>query len=85
MPDTPVVNISTVWTAADALAGGIPMPTSKEVEMTPNAIPSAPSISWAAKPAAMNGTTVRRMEMSSMMSPCRASGYSRVAGSTIYP
>src|SRR3954468_17887663 len=55
MPETPVVNVSTVWTAAEAAAGcigGLPMEISRVVDMTPNAIPRAPSTSCAVKPIA---------------------------------
>ncbi len=56
-PEALVVNISTRWTLADALAGGMPSTlTSKVCEMTPKAMPSAPSIACAAKPTAMNGS-----------------------------
>src|SRR3954471_22979233 len=56
MPETPVVNVSTVWTAAEAAAGcigGLPMAIKRVVDMTPNAIPRAPSTSCAVKPIAM--------------------------------
>jgi hypothetical protein len=42
--DTPVVKLSTVCTLAEAAAGGTPMLTSRVEEITPNAMPSAPSI-----------------------------------------
>ena len=54
MPDAPVVNNSTKCTPADARAGATPMTlTSKVLQMTPKAIPSAPSTNCAAKPTAM--------------------------------
>lgn len=54
MPDAPVVNISTKWTAAEARAGATPMTlTSSVLQMTPKAMPSAPSTNCAAKPTAI--------------------------------
>jgi len=44
-PETAVVAISTVCTPAEAAAGGTPSATRAVVEMTPNAMPSAPSTS----------------------------------------
>jgi hypothetical protein len=40
-----VVKLSTVCTPADAAAGAMPRLKSSVLEMTPNAIPSAPSTS----------------------------------------
>ena len=54
-----MVNVSAVWTPADAAAGGTPMLISKVLEICPNAMPSAPSTSWAAKPIK---TKVRRRD-----------------------
>ena len=42
--DAPVVKISAVCTIALACAGGMPIDSIAVVEMTPNAMPSAPSI-----------------------------------------
>jgi len=56
-----VVKVSTVCTIADACAGGTPITLTSSVELiTPNAIPSAPSTIWAAKPTAMNGNRAER-------------------------
>ena len=41
----PVVTTSAACTLALAAAGGTPMNSSTDVEMTPNAMPSAPSTS----------------------------------------
>jgi len=55
-PDAAVVKVSTAWTLAEARAGGIPITLTSKVELiSPNAMPSAPSINWAAKPIAMKG------------------------------
>jgi hypothetical protein len=45
-----------VWTPADAAAGGTPVAISSVLEIRPNAIPRAPSMSWAANPIRMNVT-----------------------------
>ena len=50
VPDANVVAISARWTVADAPAALIPRVSSSVVELTPYAMPSAPSISWAKKP-----------------------------------
>ena len=58
MPETAVVKHSTRWTRCDATAGGRPITaTSKVFEITPKAMPSAPSTSCAAKPTAINGSS----------------------------
>jgi hypothetical protein len=51
-PDTPVVTISAACTAALAMAGGAPSSMTAELAMIPNAMPSAPSTSWARNPIA---------------------------------
>ena len=57
MPEVAVVKHSTTWTRCDAMAGGTPnTPTNRVFEITPNAMPSAPSTSWAAKPTPMKGS-----------------------------
>ena len=57
-PDAAVVKVSTAWTLAEATAGGTPITVTNRVELiTPNAMPSAPSMTCAAKPIAMNGST----------------------------
>ena len=48
--EAPVVKTSAVCTSALACAGGIPIASIADVEMTPNAMPSAPSIICAKKP-----------------------------------
>ena len=56
IPDAPVVKVSTKCTLADARAGGTPITlTSKVEQITPKAMPSAPSINCAAKPIRMKG------------------------------
>ena len=56
MPEAAVVKVSTAWTLAEATAGGRPITLTSNVELIrPNAMPSAPSTSCAAKPIAMNG------------------------------
>ena len=50
--DAPVVKISAVCTIALACAGGMPIDSIAVVEITPNAMPSAPSTSCARKPIA---------------------------------
>src|SRR5205085_5126158 len=50
--DPAVVKISAVCTSALACAGGMPIDSIAVVEITPNATPSAPSTSCAAKPIA---------------------------------
>ena len=58
IPDTAVVNTSTTWIRADAVAGGTPITaTSRVLQITPNAMPSAPSTSCAAKPIRMKGNS----------------------------
>ena len=49
-PDTSVVPISLRWMVADAAAGLVPMASSRVVDVTPYAMPRAPSTSWAASP-----------------------------------
>ena len=56
IPEAPVVNTSTAWTLAEAAAGGTPRLTSRVLEITPNAMPSAPSTSCAANPTRMKGS-----------------------------
>ena len=48
--DAPVVKISAVCTIALACAGGRPIESIAVVQITPNAMPSAPSTSCARKP-----------------------------------
>ena len=55
IPEAPVVKTSTAWTLAEAAAGGTPRLISRVLEITPNAMPSAPSTSCAAKPTRMKG------------------------------
>ncbi|GEO16538.1 hypothetical protein MAE02_42340 [Microvirga aerophila] len=50
MPEAAVVKISVTWVTALAVAGGTPKASRLVVDRTPNAIPSAPSTSWAMKP-----------------------------------
>src|SRR5688572_25888644 len=61
-------------TLADAAAGGTPMLMSKVLEMTPNAIPNAPSISWATKPTRMKGRSTdgsaKTVGIIAQCSPC---------------
>ena len=57
-----MVKVSTVWTPAEAAAGGTPRLSSRVLEITPNAMPSAPSISWAAKPTAMKGSRSHQVD-----------------------
>src|SRR6476469_6744117 len=56
MPETQVVKVSTVWTPADAAAGATPRLIRSVLEITPNAMPSAPSTICAAMPTAMKGS-----------------------------
>ena len=49
-PDTSVVPISLRWMVAEAAAGLVPMASSRVVDVTPYAMPRAPSTSWAASP-----------------------------------
>jgi hypothetical protein len=60
MPETAVVKVSTAWTPAEADAGGTPSESSKVFEMTPNAMPSAPSTICAAKPTAAKASSISR-------------------------
>ncbi len=61
MPETPVVKHSARCTPADAVAGGTPSTlTSSVVEITPNAMPSAPSTICARKPTARKGSKPER-------------------------
>jgi hypothetical protein len=53
-PEAPVVNTSAACTLALAVAGGIPRLRRTVVEISPYAIPIAPSTIWAAKPMATN-------------------------------
>ena len=46
-PETSVVPISEKWTAAEAAAGATPVASSSVDDVTPYAMPSEPSISWA--------------------------------------
>jgi hypothetical protein len=74
MPDTQVVKVSTVCTPAEAAAGATPRLISKVLEMTPNAIPSEPSTSCAAKPAATNGRRSSQLNAPMLMAPAVAFG-----------
>ncbi len=49
-----MVNTSAVWMAALACAGGMPMASITDDDTRPNAMPSAPSTSWAPRPMRMN-------------------------------
>ncbi len=60
MPETAVVKVSTAWTPADAAAGGTPSESRSVFEITPNAIPSAPSTICAAKPMAAKASSISR-------------------------
>ena len=73
IPDVAVVKHSTTWTRCEASAGGTPStPTINALEITPKAMPSAPSTSCAAKPTAMNGQSeARSKEPKSIARRCR--------------
>ena len=58
-----MVNTSTAWTLAEAAAGSTPRLTSKVLEITPNAMPSAPSTSCAAKPTRMKGRMSAKLKI----------------------
>ena len=63
---------ATRWMRADAVAGGTPITaTSKVLQITPNAMPSAPSTSCAANPIRMKGNSAARSKVarSSMILP----------------
>ena len=64
IPEAPVVKTSTAWTLAEAAAGGTPRLISKVLEITPNAMPSAPSTSWAANPTRMKGSSSAKVAAS---------------------
>ena len=49
-PETSEVPISEKWTAAEAAAGATPAASSSVDEVTPYAMPSEPSMSWARRP-----------------------------------
>src|SRR5215210_2323332 len=51
IPETAVVPISAMCTAADASAGATPAANNTVVEETPYAIPNDPSTNWATTPA----------------------------------
>jgi hypothetical protein len=51
IPETAVVPISAMCTAAEASAGATPAANNTVVEDTPYAIPNDPSTSWATTPA----------------------------------
>jgi len=53
--ETAPVKFLIVWTMAEAEAGGTPRLIRSVLEMTPNAIPRAPSIICAMKPTRMKG------------------------------
>src|SRR5690606_12000770 len=53
-PETPVVNTSAEWTAAEANFGGNPYPSNTALEVAPYAIPNAPSTICARNPASTN-------------------------------
>ena len=60
-PLVALVKHSTMCTRCEARAGGTPStPTSSVFMITPNAMPSAPSTSCAAKPTPMNGNRAQR-------------------------
>ena len=63
--DAPVVKTSAVCTSALACAGGIPIASIAEVEMTPNAMPSAPSTICAANPIASSNQNSSVMKIAS--------------------
>ncbi len=50
MPETSVVPISEKWMAAEAAAGAMPAAMSSVDDVTPYAMPSEPSMSWASRP-----------------------------------
>ena len=58
-----MVKLSTVWTVAEATAGLMPRLSSSVFEMTPNAMPSAPSTSCAAKPIRMKGRRSTKVKL----------------------
>jgi hypothetical protein len=69
-PEASVVPISARCTDADAVAGAMPAVSSKVVEVAPYAMPSAPSISWAASPT--NRSTMRVCILSPLLCPFRS-------------
>ncbi len=50
MPETSEVPISEKCTAAEAVAGAMPVASSRVVDVTPYAMPRDPSMSWAMSP-----------------------------------
>ncbi len=58
-PEASVVPISARCTEADADAGAMPATSSRVEEVTPYAMPSAPSTSWAAKPTSARTISLR--------------------------
>ncbi len=57
MPEAAVVPSWASCTIADAMAGLVPIISSRVVEVTPYAIPRLPSTSWAATPTRANMTS----------------------------
>ena len=70
MPETAVVNVSAVWTPAEAIAGGTPSVINSVEEIMPKAMPNAPSIICAAKPTRMNGNRATGSAKSSVKICC---------------
>ena len=58
-PETSEVPISEKWTAAEAAAGATPAASSIVDEVTPYAIPSEPSMSWASRPTNPSTSSLR--------------------------
>src|SRR5262245_54305530 len=70
--DAAVVKLSTACTPADAAAGVTPRLSRSVLEMTPNAMPSAPSTSCAKKPTATNGSASRSEKVEKSNTRARA-------------
>jgi len=61
-PETPVVKTSAVCTLAETIAGGTPIVSNSVEQLTPYAIPNAPSIICAVNPAKTNNTNSLSIE-----------------------
>ena len=77
-PDAAVVKISAICTMALACAGAVPKLSMTVVAVTPNAMPSAPSTSWASNP-----TKKKSNQDSSTRRPCNSSPAQITTGAII--
>ncbi len=85
VPDTAVVNVSAACTQALVVAGGTPRLSMTDEEMTPYAMPMAPSTICAAKPTATNNSRSSHIALVTPLALLHARPQLRMAQAQVSP